>query len=211
MRRNAFWSAPAIVFMLLMTPSMVMAQSEKGFVRGLGGLTFGTETSSIIGGGVGFNVGRVVQITAEIGRMQNVMPKALQEEFDLVSDLLSTELGVPITLDARVPALYFSGGIRANVPTSSRVKPFVEVQAGVASISADFDAEVAGIDVSNELDNELDLESESKFLFAIGGGISTALSQNTAVDIGYRYTRIATEDPAINASALYAAFRWMFR
>ena len=191
--------------------SRANAQEEKGFVRGLVGMTFGTETSSIFGGGGGFRIAKHVQLIGEAGRMQNVAPKEIQDEVDLESALLSADLGVPVTVNVKVPAVYAMGGIRMNVPTMRRFHPFVDVGVGVASISADFDAEVDGTDISDELENELDLQSESKFLFAIGGGVAIPLTQRTALDVAYRFHRIATEDPAINASAILAGFRFNFK
>jgi len=41
----------AILVLVSVAPSW--AQADRGFVRGLGGVTFGTETSSIVGGGIG--------------------------------------------------------------------------------------------------------------------------------------------------------------
>src|SRR5687767_34687 len=66
------------------------AQSERGFVRGLGGVTFGTaETSTIFGGGGGVNVGDGVQITGELGRIEDVLPEELRDELDSFSALIS--------------------------------------------------------------------------------------------------------------------------
>src|SRR5688572_13030325 len=115
-----------LVASLLMLAAPASAQTERGFVRGLAGLTFGTESSTIFGAGVGWNIGPNLQITADVGRMQNVMPSEIQEELDLFIELTELDLGVPIEFDAKIPAVYFTGGARLNVPTMQRFRPFVE-------------------------------------------------------------------------------------
>jgi hypothetical protein len=196
---------------LFLIAAPASAQNDRGFVRGLAGLTFGTESSTLFGAGLGWNIGPNLQITADIGRMQNVMPSEIQEELDLFVELTELDLGVPIEFEARIPAFYFTGGVRLNVPTMQRFRPFVEGAGGVGRISADFHVEIDGEDVSDELTDEVDLEPESKFMLMFGGGLAFDLSQNVGVDVGYRFHRIFTEDPAINASAVYAAIRWNLR
>src|SRR5262245_20941344 len=88
----------------------VGAQTEKGFVRGLAGVTFGAETSTIFGGGFGWTVAPNLQITAEVGRMQNVIPGEIQDLLDEFNDFLVSEAGIPVDLDVAVPVFYFLGG-----------------------------------------------------------------------------------------------------
>jgi opacity protein-like surface antigen len=194
--------------MLLATPAW--AQSDRGFVRGLGGVTFGSaETASIVGGGVGVNVGDDFQIVGEFGRIHNVLPNDLNEELEDFADLLTLLSGVPVNLDAKVPAIYGLGGVRYNVPTGSRIRPFVEAQVGFAHISLDIEAEVLGVDISDEVEEEADLDA-TEFLLGLGGGIGIGLSERLGIDVGYRYGRIFTDDPAINTNAIYAALRVIF-
>src|SRR4029453_11655430 len=135
------------------------AQDERGFVRGLVGVTFGTaETSMLFGGGGGFSVGKGVQIVGEFGRMNDVLPEDLKDQLDFITALLTAQLGVPVSLDVTAPAIYGMGGARYTVPRV-RVRPFGEVQAGWAHISFDIDAEVAGLDLSREVEDAADLES----------------------------------------------------
>jgi opacity protein-like surface antigen len=187
------------------------AQNERGFVRGLGGVTFGTaETSTIFGGGGGVNLGGGVQITGEVGRIEDVLPKELRDELDVVSALISLELGVLISVDATAPATYGLGGVRYTSPVG-RVRPFAEAQAGFAHISLDLDAEIAGLDLSKELEDEADLESGNEFLLGLGGGVTIMFTDTVGIDVGYRYGRIFTDEPAINTNAVYAAVRFSIR
>jgi opacity protein-like surface antigen len=195
--------------LLIATPTW--AQSGRGFVRGLGGITFGSAaTASILGGGVGVNLGRNLQITGEFGRIHDVLPNEVNEMVEDVAALFTLETGVPIDLDVQLPTLYGLAGVRYNVPTDGRIQPFVEVQAGFANISFDVEAEVLGIDVSDEIEEEADIESATKFLIGLGGGIGLSLTDVLGVDIGYRYGRIFNDDPAINTNAVYGALRVRF-
>ena len=179
------------------------------FAGGLGGLTFGTETSGAVGGQFGVKVARNLFVIGEVGRMQNVIPKKVKDDLDDLIDGLEEELGVPITVDVSLPATYFFGGLRWIQPRPG-IAPFVEggVGAGHISIKAER-IEILGIDVSDEFEEELgDDENATKFLLALSAGITAKLGQRAALDVGYRYSRIATEEPSINTSMVYVAVKF---
>ena len=201
----------AIIFTMLAAGPALAQGSDRGFVRGLGGVSFAGETSAIYGGGGGFRVGRNLTITGEVGRIQNVIPQDFVDQLALAEDLIEGEFGLPITLEASIPALYFIGGIRADIPTSGRLKPFVEASAGVARLNLNVHAEFSGIDVSDELNDVLEDEELSEFMLAIGGGVTMQVSGSCWIDAGYRYHRINTDDPVSNTSAVYAALRFAFK
>jgi hypothetical protein len=184
------------------------AQNERGFVRGLGGVTFGTaETSAIYGGGGGLAIGPGLQITGEFGRIEDVLPAELKDALALVSALLSLQLGLPVTFDATAPTYYGLAGVRYSVPRG-RLRPFAEAQGGLAHITFDVDATVAGIDVSRELEDEAGIASGDDFLLGLGGGIVVMFTDRVGFEAGYRYGRIFTDDPAININAVYGAIHF---
>jgi opacity protein-like surface antigen len=192
--------------------SPAWAQTDRGFVRGLGGLTFGTaEASSIVGGGAGVTIGSNLQIVGEIGRINDVLPSEIRDQLDLLTALLVLETGLPVSLDVTAPAVYGLGGLRFNFPMPGRISPFVEGQVGVANISFDVNAKVAGIDISREVENEADIDSATKLLVGLGGGLQLRINEAFGVDVGYRYGRIFTDDPAVNTNAVYAALRIAIR
>ena len=200
------------LFTCLLSATPAWAQAERGFVRGLAGVTFGTaETSSIFGGGGGVNIGPNLQITGEVGRISDVLPSEIQDQLNLLSTLFFVETGLPVNMDVTAPAFYGLGGVRFNIPMAGRVRPFVEGQVGVANISFDIDANVAGIDISREVEDEADLKSQTEFLLALGGGVNVPFTDSLGLDLGYRYGRIFTDDPAINTSAVYIALRFAIR
>jgi opacity protein-like surface antigen len=202
----------AAAMVCLCGASSAWAQDERGFVRVLGGGTFGTANASpIFGGGVGVNVAPNIQLTGELGRIGNVLPSELEDNFDLLEDLLSIELGLPVSFDVKAPIVYVLGGVRFNVPAPGRVQPFVEGQVGVGTISFDIEAEVAGIDLSDEIQDEAGLENETELIVAFGGGVNLGFTETLGVDVGYRYGRIFTDDPAVNTNTVYAALTFKFR
>ena len=203
-------NAALILTMFAAGPAFAQG-SDRGFVRGLGGVSFAADPSAIYGGGGGYRVGRNLTITGEVGRIQNIIPQDLADMINLVEQEAEIETGLPVTLEASVPALYFIGGVRADVPTSGRVNPFIEAWGGVGGLSAHVHAEVAGIDVSDEVNNLVEDTTASQFMLALGGGVTMRVSGSCWIDAGYRYHRINTEDPASNTSAVYAALRFAFK
>jgi opacity protein-like surface antigen len=190
-------------------PAVAQAQN-RGFIGGLGGITFGTETSSVLAGQGGVRIARQLVVFGEIGRMQNVLPGEIQDQIDEFVRMFEAETGVDALLEAKVPAFYGMGGIRWS--NDALLAPFVEGAMGFANLSIDLHAEIDGVDVSDQADElieEEDLDA-TKFLLAFGGGINARLAEQVRLDIGYRYTRIFTEDPAINTSTVFAAVKFWF-
>lgn len=202
--------ALAVLAGTVVLPSRIHAQSSDAtlLVGGLGGVTFGTVSSAGAAGRVGFKLAPNVFLIGEAGRMGNVMPKELEEFAQFLEDDLEFELGAPVTLEFSVPANYGFVGVRFVQPRQS-LNLFAEAGIGAGQISVNLSkAEVLGIDVTDDVNDLIDDEvpSETKVLFALGGGLNVPMGQRTSIDVGYRYTRIATEDPAINSSMVYAAF-----
>jgi opacity protein-like surface antigen len=200
--------ALAAVFMCL--ASNASAQ-DNGFVRGLFGVTFDTEDNApMFGGSAGLNLGSLLQITGEVGRMQDVKPQKVRDQVDELAALLSLSLRTPVTLDVDAPVFYAIGGVRV-LPTGSSIRLFVEVNAGLARMTFDVpDATVAGISIAGVVRETLGDESRNKFLLVAGGGIAADLSARVTAEAGYRYQRIFTDDPAVNLSNVYGAIAFKF-
>jgi hypothetical protein len=189
-----------------------------GFIQGLGGATFGDETSSTVGGLVAFTVAPNLQVTAEIGRMQNVMPKSLESSLVDAAQrtstffFLSSGQVLPVTLSASVPALYGIFGVRGWIPADLAVQPYVDLGFGFANVMPDFEMRLSGRDVTREvLDFGIlaDPEDEIEPLVGIGGGVLVPLVNGLAADIGYRYQRIFTGD-GVNISRVTFGLAYRF-
>jgi hypothetical protein len=93
------------------TASAQTPGSERGFVGGLGGITFGTVTSGAVGGQVGMRVGEGLFVIGEVGRMFDVLPREIQDDLDEFVDILEDQTGLPVEVDLRAPATYAFGGV----------------------------------------------------------------------------------------------------
>ena len=197
----------------LILPGTALAQSRADeptmFVGGLGGVTFGTVAGVAVAGQVGFEVAPNLFVIGEVGRMQDVLPKTVRDELNAEVDALSRDAGFPITVEVAVPVTYGFGGIRW-MRTRSVVAPFLEAGVGVGRASIKIaKAEVLGQDFTDELQDELGADSsDTKLLIVLGGGINVLMTERVSLDIGYRYSRIATEDPAINSSMVYVGIKF---
>jgi opacity protein-like surface antigen len=191
------------------TPGVAQAQN-RGFAGGLGGITFVSETSSVFAAQAGVRVARQLVVFGEVGRMQNVLPGEIQDQIDEFIAAFEADTGVDAELEAKVPAFYGMGGIRWS--NDAPVAPFVEAAMGFARLTLDLRAVIDGVDVSDQADELLEEEDldETKFLLAFGGGVNARLAEQVRLDIGYRYKRVFTEDPAVNTSEVFAAIKFWF-
>ncbi|HYN07079.1 MAG TPA: outer membrane beta-barrel protein [Vicinamibacterales bacterium] len=195
----------------LASPVSAQGTSTSGmFVGGLGGLTFGTATSSAIGGQVGVRIMPNVFVIGEFGRIQDVLPAEISDQIQEGVDFLEQQ-GIPVDIDVKVPALYGFGGLRW-AQSGRRIAPFVEGGAGFAHLTSKISGTVAGVDITEFIEDQIgDLDqSINEFLIAFGGGVNIGLTPTVSADAGYRFTRIFTEDPVVNTSMIYGAIKIMF-
>jgi hypothetical protein len=193
------------------TVGSAAAQDGGGFVGGLGGVTFNTVTSGIFAGRGGVHIGRGLFVIGEVGRAQNVLPKAIEEDLDDAEAFIEDVTGLPVSLELELPATYGFGGVRWVAPGGRRIRPFLEAGVGVAHLAAKIHATVAGVpvpqDVIDQFD-DLDLDT-NEVLLAVGGGVNLGLSRIVSIDAGYRYMRVFLEEAevsvnsAVNTSVLY--------
>jgi hypothetical protein len=197
---------------MVAAPGLASAQDAAPFVGGLGGVTFGTVSSGAVAARAGLPIGSNLSVIFEVGRMQNVMPSAFADDIELLEDLISLEAGVPVTLDVSIPATHGFVGLRYQ-GRGAAVMPFVEGGFGFARLSASVnEITIMGIDFGELVEDELGEDvNATKALLALGGGVRVPVSGAVSLDAGYRYTRIFTEDPAINSSMVYAAINFSFQ
>lgn len=190
----------------------VFAQGEAPVqVRGFGGLTFMSETAGIFGGGITVPVTAHVGVFGEIGRVTNALPRSLQEGLDAVARSMGTFFGGPLTIDGRAPSVYGAGGLRISRAAGPRLLLFIEGGGGVAHGVSRITAHAGATDVSRDVTAILRLKaSETRPMLLVGAGVTVPIAGELALDLGYRYLRIFTEDPRINTAAMSAGVRWGF-
>jgi len=170
-------------------------------VQGSAGPSFGTESSSVFAGGAGMRVGRWFQITGEVGRMRNVLPKPVKAVADALANELRAETGSAVSVNARASAMYATGGVRWLVPSRGAVHPYLGVTAGLARVTPHVNVAVEGVSLGSGGSDE----SMTEPLVGVGGGVTLDANSRLAFELGYHYNRIFTPDPAIETSRVMGA------
>jgi hypothetical protein len=194
------------VLALLVAALPAAAQDRREtFVRGLGGVTFGTETAGVFGGGVGVGVARNVQVYFELGYITSILPGDAQ---DMLGDLFD-ELGVSVSdFEASAPSFYGLFGGRFQ-PSREGMQPFAEALFGFAHTTGKFSAVVDGIPISSDdVPIDVGLTSTDPVL-ALGGGLFVPISRDVGIELGYRLLMVFLEERQ-NVSKVYGAVRWNF-
>ena len=209
---NASRITALAVLTLVLTAHSVLAQpaDSRGFVRGLGGITFVSETGGLVAGGAGVNVARHVDLIGEVGHFSNFLPKKVQTEFDAAANGFGGTFGRPLTIDAKARGWYGMGGLRI-AGRSGRVTPFAEAMFGRARASSVINATGNGTDVSASVERALGLpRTETHSMFALGGGLGIDVGRHAAFEFGYRYSRVQTDDPRINTGLVHGGLSIRF-
>lgn len=193
---------PFLFLFLILSLGSAQAQT-RGAVVGLGGVTFGTETAAQFGGHVVGDVTDNVQVYGSLVRMQNVLPRYVQEDLDDASALLTALTGVRWDFSAKAPAVVGSGGVRLFAKTD-QVRPYVLGGLGFAKVNGTI-REIDFGDITDELiaDGYLDRGDveATKFLWEVGGGIEVPAGP-LLVDVGYRFRKLTGVDEGFNISSL---------
>jgi opacity protein-like surface antigen len=187
---------PAAVAALLLTGSSAMAQSKTfdphAYVAALGGFTFGTETDATFGGEVGGKLTNMIDVYGHFSRLQNSLPKSVNQELGTVSSDLSAATGLPFSFTAKAPTWLGMGGVRISVPTNSRMRPYMLGGMGFGKSRVKLMESDLG-DVTNELVSSgffttSDL-NVTKAAFEFGGGVQFPV-HSFYLDAGYRFSKL---------------------
>jgi len=193
-------------------------QDARGFVTGLGGFTVSAGNTSgdfRVEGGV--RVAPHLMVFGNVGRFGDLQGD-LQPTLDATTTALATNQGLTVLGNGSLPASYVTGGLRVEVPTNTRVLPYVLGSVGVARLNPtaeftfssgtmpDGSTPAAGTDVTAALTTSGSFTAppaSTAFMFTLGGGIQVPVVPHWVADVGYRYSRIAA-DSTLNASPLNA-------
>jgi opacity protein-like surface antigen len=219
-----------IVPVALLSAAPLFAQttiSDRGFITASGGFTTNTEaTSGNIDIQGGLTVAPHLQVYGNIGQYMNLQPSDSQSAVDATTGLVAASMGLNVTGEPRVPALYVLGGLRYETPKIGRVEPYVMGGLGVAHLSPtatftfnsgtgtlpDGSTPTAGQDVTAQLMTGGDFTNpaaSNAFMYSLGGGIQIPIVASWAVDVGYRFSRIDTDTP-INTQGMTFGFGYRF-
>jgi opacity protein-like surface antigen len=90
--------------------------------------------------------------------------------------------GGDYSIDGKFGILTFMGNLWYDVPLSDEIKPYLGGGAGVAIVDGDFHY--------NGQDTDAFDSSEVAFAFQLGAGLRWMVSENIALDVGYRFRGI---------------------
>ena len=209
----------------LLTAAPLLAQSERGYVTGVGGFAATSETTSgNVMGEAGVRIAPHLLVFGSLGEFHNLQPSELQPTVDSTTAILSAGQGLNVLGTARVPAWYSVGGLRFEVPTRGRVSPYVLGGIGAARLNPtaqftfssgtlpDGSTPTVGDDVTSQLVAAGDFTAPAATtarMFTLGGGVEIPVARHWAIDAGYRYSRVAADTP-LNAQGATFGFGYRF-
>jgi opacity protein-like surface antigen len=193
-------------------------QDANGYVSGLGGFatSVGNSTGDMLVEG-GVRIAPHLMVFGDLGRFGNLQAD-LQPTLDSTTAALSANQGLTVTGGGSLPAWYGAGGLRAEVPTNSRVLPYVLGGIGVARLNPTAQFSFSGgtmpdgstPDVGTDVTTAIVAAgaftappASNAFMLTLGGGVQVPVKPHWVFDAGYRYTRIAA-DSTLSASPLNA-------
>ena len=195
----------------LLTAAPLYAQTERGYVTGVGGFAATPDTTSgDVVGEVGIRVARHLLVFGDVGQFHNLQPSDAQPAVDNTTAFLAQTQGVTVLGTPRVPAWYSVGGLRYEVPTQHRVSPYVLGGIGFTRLNPtaqftyssgtlpDGSTPSVGSDVTSQLVSAGDFTAppaSTAFMFTLGGGLAIPVTDHWAVDAGYRFSRVSAATP----------------
>jgi opacity protein-like surface antigen len=184
----------SVLALLLAAPAAAQTDEPRGFVVGHGGASLTESTSPIFGGAVGVNLSRHIQITGEVGRMQNVFPTFTRTDL-LVAVSDAAAEGIRFDATSRMPTVYGMAGIRVLGPGTRYVRPYVLASGGVAHLTPKPTFKIEGLDVTDLTLKEVPeirnvFRNENRPMASVGGGFSITVVRHVAFDMGYKYSEI---------------------
>jgi len=205
----------------LLTAAPLFAQEggredPSGYVGGLGG--FATSVGHTTGGVVlegGVRIAPHLMVFGNVGRLGNLQGE-LQPTLDATTAALAANQGLTVIGSGSLPASYFTGGLRLEVPTNTRIMPYFLGGVGAARLNPtaqftfsngtmpDGSTPAVGTDVTPLLTTAggfVAPPASTAFMFTLGAGVQVPVASHWAVDAGYRYARIAA-DSTLSASPL---------
>ena len=183
-------------------------QDAKGYVTGLGGFASSitnTTGDMLVEGGV--RIAPHVMVFGNIGRFGNLQAD-LQPTLDATTAALAANQGLGITGGGSLPAWYGVTGLRVEIPTQSRVLPYLLGGVGLARLNPqpqftfasgilpDGSTPTVGTDVTTAITSSgifTPPAADTAFMVTLGAGVQVPFASHWVVDAGYRYSRIAAD------------------
>lgn len=177
------------------------ADSPRLFLTGFGGAGATQHASPFFGGVVGVNVSEFVQLTADVGRIQNAEPRFTHTDLGIIKNEAASE-GIVASATAKVPTNYYSVGVRVRTADRWRVRPYALAHGGFAHMSPKPTFTFDGLDVTSLLMSDIGddpndpytvkkaFREETRPMATVGAGFTTAVTDRVQVDFGYKLSGI---------------------
>jgi opacity protein-like surface antigen len=190
-----------LVLGILLTASGASAQSA--YVQAFGGLLrVPDKTTPVVGGELGVTVAPNLVLFGNAGLGFNIVPEDDLEEFEDVCRFSG------IDCEARVRALFATGGAKYLFDLGSNIRPYVAAGVGVIRTSTKIEAD--GDDITDDVEDSLGEDiDESNGLLEVGGGVQIDFAPNVFLDAGYRLMKVF-EDDADLAHRFTVGLGWKF-
>jgi opacity protein-like surface antigen len=201
---------------VLAVPSVAGAQAQaepKFFVKPIIGAVAGAGPGASFSGAVSFKAGEKLQIAAELGRMNNILPSSVADDVEKAAALVANSINGKHSASSSADANYFMVTGRWALRDVSGAHTFLEIGAGAAHVESTVSAVVRGSeslqgDISSQVITPFTSATPAtKPMFSIGGGIVLGVTRATAIEVGARYQHIATDHTAIKMANIFGAFR----
>jgi opacity protein-like surface antigen len=176
---SALLPACAVAALFVVSTASSASAQGRAQIGGFGGYTFGSTTAATtFGGNLRMPLAGGMDIVAEVGRLDDVMPSTLGTLIDFTP------------IDLRLSAWYGEAGIRFQAPGHRTVTPYAEATAGFARMHTGFSGAGRADPFVSAALRFLD---RTEPLLGVGAGISVSGGPLT-LDLGYRYKRIMASD-----------------
>src|SRR5262245_31345205 len=199
-----------MVAAIALAPAAAFAQTERGYITGVGGFAITADTTSpdvLAEGGV--RIAPHLSVFGDAGRFRNLQPSQVQDNVDLTTQASADE-GLSVIGTGKVPAAFAIGGLRYEASAFRHLSPYILGGVGVAHLKPtarftyssgtlpDGSTPTAGQDVTTAVETAFDFTlplPETAFMATIGGGVQVPVSRHWAFDADYRFSRIASDTP----------------
>jgi opacity protein-like surface antigen len=192
------------------------ADNAAGYVSGVGGFATSVgNTTGDVGLEVGVRIAPHVMAFGNIGRFTDLQGE-LQPTLNSATASLLANQDLGVTGGGTLPASFYQGGIRVEIPTGTKFLPYGLGAVGVAHLNPtpqflfasgvmpDGSTPNVGTDVTSALTSAGALTTpgpSNAFMFTLGGGVQYPVIPHWVVDVGYRYSRISA-DQTLSASPI---------
>jgi opacity protein-like surface antigen len=196
----------AAVLMSLATAGAAHAQAltssseSKGYAEAVVQSAFGNVTSQSFGGEVGVTVRSGLQVFVDAGQIRDAAPSSLGNRAQQIAAGIAANAG-PTDYRVKQPVTFGVVGIKAILPTSTSLEPYIALGGGAAQVKRDVTFTSTGGDVSQFATLGQDLSgTETKGMLSVGGGLGWPVSRHVIVDLQYRYGWIFTSGEGLNVN-----------